>query len=278
MFFRFTIFKNIFKNSLNFLFRILFLISLTISSMVSTLYADEQPISLDKAPVDLTDLASLQRGAKLFMNYCSGCHSLKYIRYNVMAKEIGIVDSSGKVLDQAVKENLMFTGDKISDTIKTAMSKEEGAAWFGTAPPDLSLVSRSRGVDWIYTYLRSFYPDPKRPWGTNNKVFPDVAMPDVLYNLRKELNNAAANIATNANANANANANTTPNKPLNPADAVKLEQETFDRAVLDLVNFLAYCGEPIQLERKKIGVWVLLFLGVFFVFAWLLKREFWKKV
>lgn len=256
-------------------FCLLFCLVLCLGQSIPCAYAEESEYPLDKAPVDLTDLASLQRGAKLFMNYCSGCHSLKYIRYNVMSKDIGIVDASGKVLEQAVKENLMFTGDKISDTIKSAMSKEEGAAWFGNAPPDLSLVSRSRGVDWLYTYLRTFYPDPKKPWGVNNKVFPDVAMPDVLFNLRKEL--AAKELATKA-AISNTGTATENSNILNKTEFVKLDQENFDRAVLDLVNFLAYCGEPIQLERKRIGLWVLLFLGVFLIFAWLLKREFWKDV
>jgi ubiquinol-cytochrome c reductase cytochrome c1 subunit len=230
----------------------LILLLLAISYACPNLATAEEAVAhLDKARVDLTDLASLQRGAKLFMNYCSGCHSLKYIRYNTLAKDIGIVDPDGKVLEQAVKENLMFVGDKITDTIQSSLTKKEGAAWFGTAPPDLSLVSRSRGADWLYTYLRSFYPDPKRPWGVNNKVFPDVAMPDVLFNLRAELN------AQNDG---------------------KESKENFDRAVLDLVSFLSYAGEPNQLVRQRVGLWVLLFLGVFFVFAWLLKREYWKDV
>lgn len=209
---------------------------------------DETTFPLDKAPIDLTDAASLQRGAALFMNYCNGCHSAKYLRYSTMAKDIGIVDGSGKVLEQAVKDNLMFVGDKVTDIISSSMTKAEGAAWFGVAPPDLSLVSRSRGVDWIYTYLRSFYPDPKKQWGVNNKVFPDVAMPDVLFNLRTRL------------------------------ESEKNGKEKYDRAILDIVNFLAYAGEPIKLTRQRIGIWVLLFLGIFFVFACLLKREYWKDI
>lgn len=211
-------------------------------------YADEGEVTLDKANVDLTDLPSLQRGAMLFMNYCSGCHSLKYIRYSTMAKDIGIVDSKGQVLDQAVKDNLMFVGDKLVDTIQSAMTKEEGASWFGIAPPDLSLVTRLRGADWVYTYLRSFYLDKKRPWGVNNRLFPDVAMPSVLYDLKARL--------------------------LLEPDG----QKKFDTVVLDLVNFLYYAGEPMKTERESLGKWVLLFLGIFFVFAYLLKREYWKDV
>lgn len=228
--------------------RLFLLLVISVISFSKVLRAEESEVTLDKAFVDATDLPSLQRGAKLFLNFCSGCHSLKYVRYNVMAKDIGIVNAKGEVLEQAVKDNLLFVGDKLSDPIKTAMTKEEGAAWFGTAPPDLSLVVRLRGVDWIYTYLRSFTIDPKRPWGVNNKVFPDVAMPDVLYNFRKRLL------------------------------AGENGQEKYDAAVLDLVNFLNYVGEPTKELRKRIGVWVLLFLGIFFIFAWLLKREYWKDV
>jgi ubiquinol-cytochrome c reductase cytochrome c1 subunit len=210
--------------------------------------AEEKEVALDKAHIDPSDLASLQRGAEIFMNHCSGCHSLKYIRYSTMAKDIGIVDSKGQVLDQAVKANLMFVGDKLVDTIQSSMTKEEGVNWFGVAPPDLSLVARLRGVDWLYTYLRSFYLDKKKPWGVNNYLFPDVAMPDVLFNLRARL-------------------------LLEPEG-----QKKVDRLMLDLVNFLHYAGEPMKLARQGIGKWVLLFLGVFFVFAYLLKREYWKDV
>lgn len=210
--------------------------------------ATENEYPLDKAKIDLSDLPSLQRGAQLFMNHCSGCHSLKYIRYNTMAKDIGIVDASGHILEAVVKDSLMFVGDKITDTIRSSMTKEEGAIWFGVAPPDLSLVSRLRSSDWIYTYLRSFYPDNKRPWGVNNKVFPDVAMPDVLFNLKARF-------------------------LLEPNG-----QEKYDAAILDLVNFLAYAAEPTKLKRQQLGIWVMLFLGIFLVFAYLLKREYWKDV
>jgi ubiquinol-cytochrome c reductase cytochrome c1 subunit len=213
------------------------------TSFSPTIFASEQSYPLTKAPIDPTDLVSLQRGAKLFMNYCAGCHSLKYIRYNNMATGIGIVDSQGKLMEQAVKDNLIFSGAKITDPILSAMTKQEGANWFGIAPPDLSLVSRSRGVDWLYTYLISFYDDNKKQWGVNNHVYPDVAMPHVLNNLQKTLT-----------------------------------AQEYDLAVADIVNFLAYVGEPYQQTRKRMGVWVLLFLGIFFIFAALLKREYWKDV
>lgn len=222
---------------------------LAIAPLTNVVYAAaEAEDVLDKAHIDPSDLASLQRGAEIFMNECSGCHSLKYIRYSTMAKDIGIVDSKGEVLDQAVKANLMFVGDKLVDTVQSSMTKEEGVNWFGVAPPDLSLVARLRGVDWLYTYLRSFYLDKKRPWGVNNHLFPDVAMPDALFNLRTRL--------------------------LLEPDG----QKKVDRVMLDLVNFLHYAGEPMKSVREGIGKWVLLFLGIFFVFAYLLKREYWKDV
>ncbi len=198
---------------------------------------------LDKMSVDVGDPASLQRGAKLYMNYCSGCHSLKYARYEGMAQDIGIVDSQARVLEVAVKENLMFAGEKITDTMQIAMPVADAQNWFGKAPPDLSLVARSRGANWLYTYLRSFYRDPKKPWGVNNYLFPDVAMPNALSSLEQ-----------------------------------KLSKPEFDAAVRDLVNFLVLMGEPKQRERERLGVWVLIFLGVFLVFCWLLKREYWKDV
>lgn len=237
------------KISYYFLISLVLLTFFALTPLTNVAYAAlEAEDVLDKAHIDPSDLASLQRGAEIFMNECSGCHSLKYIRYSTMAKDIGIVDSKRKVLDQAVKANLMFVGDRLVDTIQSSMTKEEGVNWFGVAPPDLSLVARLRGVDWLYTYLRSFYLDKKRPWGVNNHLFPDVAMPDALFNLRARL--------------------------LLEPDG----QKKVDRVVLDLVNFLHYAGEPTKSVRESIGKWVLLFLGVFFVFAYLLKREYWKDV
>jgi ubiquinol-cytochrome c reductase cytochrome c1 subunit len=225
---------------------VLLISGLLISSVAVS--EEAEGLRLEHARVDLSDLPALQRGAQLFMNHCSGCHSLKYVRYQTMAEDLGIVNSDGQLLSEAIKGNLMFVGDQLADPIKSAMPAVSGAAWFGVAPPDLSLVARSRGLNWLYTYLRSFYADPKRPWGVNNRVFPDVAMPDVLSGLRSRL----------------------------------LAQENgtalYDRAVLDIVHFLAYAGEPMQVKRRTLGIWVLLFLGIFCVFAVLLKREYWKDI
>lgn len=215
---------------------------------LNPLLAQESTLVLDNARIETSDLASLQRGARLFVNFCSGCHSLKYVRYSTMAKDIGIVNAKGQILEAVLKDSLIFTGDSIHDTMQSAMTKQDGALWFGVPPPDLSLVSRARGVDWLYTYLRSFYPDPKRPWGTNNRLFPEVAMPDVLESLRTRFY------------------------------AEQNGQEKFDAAILDIVNFLSYAGEPTRPFRQQVGIWVILFLGIFCVFACLLKREYWKDI
>jgi ubiquinol-cytochrome c reductase cytochrome c1 subunit len=193
-------------------------------------------VHLDEADIDLTDQASLQRGAKLFINYCLSCHSAKYQRYNRMGRDLGLTD-------EEVKANLMFATDKVGDTMNIAMDPNDAAAWFGTAPPDLSVIARARGVDWLYTYLRGFVPDAKRPFGYNNTVFPDVGMPHVLWKLQADQS-----------------------------------AEKFDSDMRDLTAFLAYIGEPIAVERQRIGVWVLAFIAVFFVLAYLLKKEYWKDV
>lgn len=189
---------------------------------------------LDKANIDLADNASLQNGAKLFMNYCLGCHSMKYQRYQRTFTDLGIPDELGQ-------QYLQFTGEKVSDYISRSMPEESAAVWFGAAPPDLTLVARVRGTDWLYTYLRTFYEDDSRPFGVNNKVFPDVGMPHVLAPLQSSL---------------------TP--------------EQYDKQVLDLVNFLEYSGEPARLDSERIGKWVLAFIVVLFIFVYLLKKDYWR--
>ncbi|KOR32644.1 cytochrome C [Achromatium sp. WMS3] len=223
-------------------------------------------ISLETANIDLHDKASLQRGAKYFMNYCAGCHSLKYARYNRMARDLGLTDKQ-------VQDNLMFvSGSKVGNQITISMSEAQGEKWFGAPVPDLTLVTRNKigGSDWLYTYLKSFYIDPKRPYGVNNAVFPDVAMPDVLAELRgtqtieyKEGKNAAG-------------------QPIHVFKQFRrhggLSNDELDRVFLDLTAFLTYMGEPMQLERRALGKWVLLFLAVFTLLAFLLKKEYWRDV
>jgi len=193
-------------------------------------------LHLDHANTDISDTASLQSGAKLFMNYCSGCHAISFMRYNRIAKDLGLGDS-------VVAEHLMFAGEKPGDTITTNMPKEDAAKWFGGPPPDLSLVARSKGTDWIYSYLRGFYKDDSKVFGVNNKVLENASMPDALWSLKEE----------------------------------KSEAE-FDQDVRDITNFLDYVGEPAQLIRTSLGIWVLLFLGALFVLTYLLKKEYWKDV
>jgi ubiquinol-cytochrome c reductase cytochrome c1 subunit len=238
---------------------LMLLISFCFSTQVIAIEHEHgSKVVLDKAPIDLSDYASLQRGARIFMNECSGCHSLKYERYDSLAKGLEITDEDGKVLEKVVKDNLMFVGDKLASPINTAMRESDAANWFGIAPPDLTLVARYRGVDWLYTYLRSFYVDPNRPWGVNNLVYPDVAMPHVLLNLQGE------QVLTD--------------NGLKLVKKGSMSVAEYNSSVADLVNFLSFVGEPVQLIRHKIGAWVLVFLGIFLVFCYLLKREYWKDV
>lgn len=219
---------------------------------------------LDKAEYDLSDKASLQRGAATFMNYCAGCHSTQYQRYNRVAADIGIPDD-------LMKENLVFTGAKIGDLMKSAMSEKDAARWFGAPPPDLTLVARVRGADWIYTYLRSFYVDETRPFGVNNAVFPSVGMPHVLEPLQ-------------GTPRAEFKTHTLDGVEMQQVVSIKsdgngeMNNEEYDQTVLDLVNFLVYSAEPVQQERERMGFWVLGFIAVFFIFTVLLKKEFWRDV
>ncbi len=193
-------------------------------------------LHLDHANTDISDTASLQNGAKLFMNYCSGCHALSFMRYNRIAKDLNLSDS-------LMTEHLIFAGEKPGETITTAMPEEGASKWFGGTPPDLSLVARAKGTDWIYSYLRSFYKDDSKVFGVNNKVLENASMPDVLWSLKK-------------------------GKP----------EAAFDQDVRDITNFLDYVGEPAKLIRTNLGIWVLLFLGALFILTYLLKKEYWKDV
>ena len=215
-------------------------------------------VHLDEANIDLSDQASLQRGAKYFVNYCLSCHSAKFQRYNRMARDLGLTE-------EEVKQNLMFTTDKIGDTMNVAMDPEQSAKWFGTTPPDLSVTTRARGVDWVYTYLRSFYVDESRPFGVNNRVFPDVGMPHVLWKLQGVQTAVTKEVDGQKVI-----------EKLEITEPGTMSAQEYDSAVRDLTAFLSYVGEPIQMKRKQLGVWVLLFIAVFFVLAYLLKKEYWK--
>jgi len=212
---------------------------------------------------DLGDRASLQRGAQLFMNNCSGCHSLKYLRYSRMGNDLGLSE-------EEVMQNLNFTGAKIGDHIESAMPHDQATQWFGKAPPDLSLISRVRGSDWIYTYLKSFYLDPSRPLGWNNKLFPNVSMPNPLWELQGTQQPEYGQ--------AEAPGMDKPVVALKLANPGKLSTVEFDQAARDITNFLEYAGEPAALKRQSMGVWVVLFLAFLTFLAYLLKKEYWKDV
>lgn len=199
---------------------------------------DDVKVTLEcsKAPIDFGNEASLQRGATLFLNSCVGCHSAQYVRYSRLAKDLNIPP-------ELVEQNLMVTTDQIGDHITANIDPELQGAWFGAAPPDLSLETRLRGDDWVYTYLLSFYEDPSRPWGSNNLVLANAAMPHVLHSLQQELG-----------------------------------EEEYKARIGDLVNFMAWMAEPVREERKEYGFWVILFLLVLLVPVYLLNKEFWKDV
>lgn len=218
--------------------------------------------SLQQAGNDLTDRASLQRGAQAYMSYCSGCHSLKYLRYSRMAEDLGLTE------DQ-VMANLNFTGAKVGEQIHVSMSKEQGDKWFGKMPPDLSLIARVRGTDWIYTYLKSFYLDESRPLGWNNKLFPNASMPNPLWELQG-LQHAEFGEPDAAGERHPERLVVTSPGHVQPAE--------FDQTVRDITNFLEYAGEPAVLKRQSMGVWVVLFLALLAFLAYLLKNEYWKDV
>jgi ubiquinol-cytochrome c reductase cytochrome c1 subunit len=220
---------------------------------------------LDSANVNLRDQASLQRGAKLFADYCMGCHGLKYARYERVGTDLGMTPDE-------VKNDLMVAGGKIGDLMKSSMSAADSEKYFGTVVPDLTLVARLRGEDWVYTYLRSFYVDEKRPLGVNNIVFPDVGMPHVLADLQG-LQRAVFTDEKDKDGN--------PHKVFQKFEQVspgKLSPGEFDSAMRDLTAYLAYMAEPVKLERQSLGIKVMLFLVLFFVLAYFLKKEYWKDV
>lgn len=227
--------------------------------------AEEGEIALLHAGTDIDNVSSLQRGARDFMNYCSGCHSLKYLRYNRMATDLKIADSE-------LAANLMFTSDKSFDTINSAMPAD-ALTWFGKQPPDLSLIARARGgPDYIYAFLKGFYVDKTRLWGVNNFYLPNAAMPFVLAPLQGLQKPVFKN---EPDEHGDAKMVLSGVELMTPGS---LKPEEYDQFVRDITNFLDYAGEPIKAKRESMGRYVILFLLVFFVFAWLLKKEYWKDV
>ena len=227
---------------------------------------------LDSVHIDHNDKASLQRGVRTFVNYCMGCHSASYHRYSRLAADLGLPED-------LVKTKLIFTTDeqgeptKIGAPMENSMGSDYAKAAFGTVPPDLALVSRSRGSDWLYTFLRTFYLQPERSGvAVNNLVFPDVGMPHVLWELQGW---QEAIFEEQVDEYDNAIQRYVGRKQITQG---KLTPEEYDTLIRDLVNFLDYLGDPVKLERYRIGVWVLLFVGIFWGLALLLKREYWKDI
>lgn len=219
---------------------------------ISPLSFSAENIELSKAPVDLTDNLSLQRGAKIFTNYCLNCHSAKYMRYSNL-QDIGLSA-------ETIKNDLLFTGNKIGDTMSVNMSMKDSKKWFGASPPDLSVVARSRGADWIYSYMRGFYRDPTRPMGWNNTVYINSAMPHILWELEGE---KILNPKT---------------KKLEKFTSGKLNAKEYDATIADLTNYLVYMSEPDQLKRKKMGYYVIGFLLLLLFLTINLKKEYWRDI
>jgi len=208
-------------------------------------------VHLESANVDLHDTASLERGLDMFQHYCSGCHSTQYQRYERVATDLNISADD-------MRNKYMFTGAKIGELMENSIPTADAAKWFGAAPPDLTLVARVRGADWVYSYLKGFYADESRPFGVNNTVFPLVGMPHVLQGLQ--------------------------GLPVKQEDGTfvttggSMTAEEYDQAMRDLTGFLVYSGDPVKLEREALGWWVLGFLFIFFIIAYFLKKEYWKDV
>lgn len=217
-----------------------------------------------RANVDLSNRESLQRGARLFVNYCVSCHSADYMRYNRVAADLGIPED-------VVKANMMFTTDKIGEPMRIAMKPADAEAWFGVTPPDLSVIARSRGPDWLLSFLNGFYLDPHKPTGVNNVYFPSTAMPHVLWELQG-LNRAVFETEEQNGTEVQVFQRFEQDRP------GMLDEASYMRATRDLVNFLTYVGEPAKLVRYALGVKVLVFLFVLWIVAYALKREYWKDV
>jgi ubiquinol-cytochrome c reductase cytochrome c1 subunit len=226
-------------------------------------------LKLDRAPDKTHDNAALQRGAKLFVNYCLNCHGASFMRYNRL-QDIGLTD-------QQIQDNLLFTAEKVGEPMTVAMRPAEAKEWFGAVPPDLTVVARSRasefgsGADYLYTYLRSFYRDDQRPTGWNNTVFPAVGMPHALWELQGE---QIAHVTKEKNSDGQEAVHTT----IQLGKPGKLTADQYDDAVADLVSFLVYMGEPVAETRKRIGVIVMIALGILFGLSYALKKNFWKDI
>ena len=238
--------------------------------LVAGAHAASDGIAWDKAPNQQNDMAALQNGAKLFVNYCLNCHSASFMRYNRL-KDIGLTE-------QQIKDNLLFTSDKVGDTMKANIDPRQAKEWFGGTPPDLTLVARSRadiskgsGADYLYTYMRTFYPDATKPTGWNNLAYPNIGMPHAMWELQGSREPVYKTVESHGH-----DVHVFDGwKQLTPGTMTPAQ---YDQAVGNLVSYLQWMGEPAQGKRVQIGVWVLLFLGVLALFTWRLNAAFWKDV
>ena len=231
----------------------------------SSVLAAGGAVPLQSATIDLGNKASLQRGAKYFVNYCLSCHSAKQLRYSRMGEDLAISP-------ELVELNLMFTGEKIFDGMTIAMRAKDAEKWFGVNPPDLSLTARSRGADWLYTYLKSFYIDESRPFGMNNALFPSVGMPHVLADLQGLQRAVYKDVESD-----DGTVRTVIDK-LVIAEPGRMNEKEFDKAMNDLVNFMTYMGEPAKMERERLGGKVLFFIFIMLIIFYFLKKEYWKDI
>ncbi len=246
--------------------RIVVSIVLTLGLLFGAVAAQAQEAGspeLMESGANIRDQASLQHGAKLFMNYCSGCHSLHFIRYSRIAKDLGLTQ-------QQVMENLDFTGGKFHEPVVSAMPADGATQWFGKVPPDLSLIVDQKGADWVYTYLNSFYLDPSSAVGWNNTVLKNAAMPNVLWELQGI---QTAQMSTPGKAGGKPEV-----EKLVLSRPGRMTPTQFHAATRDITAFLEYVSEPAALHRHSMAPWVLLYLAAFTFLAWLLKREYWKDV
>ncbi len=219
---------------------------------------------------DLSNQDALQRGARTFVNYCLSCHSAAYMRYNRMGEDLGIPDN-------VLLDNFMFGTDRVGDTMDIAMTSESGNLYFGIAPPDLSVMARAHGAEWLYNYLMTFYRDPSKPTGVNNLVFRDVAMPHVLW----EIQGWQEAIYVEETGTDGLVTRTIESLELVEAPVSKPEvyqDESYEETVSDLVNFMVYLGEPIKLKRYSFGKWVIIYLVLLLILVYFLKNEYWKDV
>jgi ubiquinol-cytochrome c reductase cytochrome c1 subunit len=247
---------------LKFVIKQRFGILLTLGLLAGGSAQAQESEGMTPANVRVDNIASVQRGARIYFNYCSGCHSLKYMSYSRLSQDL-------KLTPDETLASFAFTGAKIGDQVTTNMPEAASAQWFGKTPPDLSLEARAKSPDWIFNYLKSFYLDPSRPSGWNNTVFPNVAMPNVLWELQGTQRAVLAEAKPGEEAKV---------AKLTLANPGKQDEAGFDDTARDITAFLAYAGEPAALEREATGLWVILYLAFFTFLAWLLKHEYWKDV